>query len=160
MSNLTRTIEKYIHELFESEGDESIVSLRRKELAEFFGCVPSQINYVLRSRFTPERGFLVESQRGGHGYIRILRISCEEPEERLKHVEDIVGDSISEQDCRRLLQSLQERGLITVRERLLIEVALRHADEMGRSDFDLSQHKRSVIQAEMLKRMLRGLMLA
>ena len=122
--------------------------------------MPSQINYVLRSRFTPERGFLVESQRGGHGYIRILRISCEEPEERLKHVEDIVGDSISEQDCRRLLQSLQERGLITVRERLLIEVALRHADEMGRSDFDLSQHKRSVIQAEMLKRMLRGLMLA
>ena len=160
MSNLTRTIEKYIHELFESEGDESIVSLRRKELAETFGCVPSQINYVLRSRFTPERGFLVESQRGGHGYIRILRISCEEPEERLKHVEDIVGDSISEQDCRRLLQSLQERGLITVRERLLIEVALRHANEMGRSDFDLSQHKRSVIQAEMLKRMLRGLMLA
>ena len=71
-----------------------------------------------------------------------------------------MGDSISEQDCRRLLQSLQERGLITVRERLLIEVALRHADEMGRSDFDLSQHKRSVIQAEMLKRMLRGLMLA
>ena len=55
MSNLTRTIEKYIHELFESEGDESIVSLRRKELAETFGCVPSQINYVLRSRFTPER---------------------------------------------------------------------------------------------------------
>ena len=159
MPNLTLAIEKYIQELFETETEPS-VSLRRKELAEFFGCVPSQINYVLRSRFTPERGFLVESQRGGHGYIRILRISCEEPEERLKHVEDIVGDSISEQDCRRLLQSLQERGLITVRERLLIEVALRHADEMGRSDFDLSPHKRSVIQAEMLKRMLRGLMLA
>ncbi|WP_298778395.1 CtsR family transcriptional regulator [uncultured Fretibacterium sp.] len=159
MPNLTLAIEKYIQELLETETEPS-VSLRRKELAEFFGCVPSQINYVLRSRFTPERGFLVESQRGGHGYIRILRISCEEPEERLKHVEDIVGDSISEQDCRRLLQSLQERGLITVRERLLIEVALRHADEMGRSDFDLSQHKRSVIQAEMLKRMLRGLMLA
>ena len=159
MPNLTLAIEKYIQELLETETEPS-VSLRRKELAEFFGCVPSQINYVLRSRFTPERGFLVESQRGGHGYIRILRISCEEPEERLKHVEDIVGNSISEQDCRRLLQSLQERGLITVRERLLIEVALRHADEMGRSDFDLSQHKRSVIQAEMLKRMLRGLMLA
>lgn len=156
---MTLAIEKYIQELLETETEPS-VSLRRKELAEFFGCVPSQINYVLRSRFTPERGFLVESQRGGHGYIRILRISCEEPEERLKHVEDIVGDSISEQDCRRLLQSLQERGLITVRERLLIEVALRHADEMGRSDFDLSPHKRSVIQAEMLKRMLRGLMLA
>ena len=79
LSNLTRTIEKYIHELFESEGDESIVSLRRKELAETFGCVPSQINYVLRSRFTPERGFLVESQRGGHGYIRILRVAFGAP---------------------------------------------------------------------------------
>ena len=159
MPNLTRAIEKYITDLLQAE-EEDAVSLRRKELAEFFGCVPSQINYVLRSRFTPERGFLVESQRGGHGYIRILRISCEEPEERLNHIEDIVGDAISEQDCRRLLRSLQERGFITARERLLIEVALRHTDEMGRSDFDLSPHKRSVIQAEMLKRMLRGLMLS
>ena len=158
--NLTHAIEKYIHDLFESEVEDSAVSLRRKELAEFFGCVPSQINYVLRSRFTPERGFLVESRRGGHGYIRILRISCEEPEERLSHIEDIVGESISDQECRRLLRALQERGLLTVRERLLIEVALRHSDEMGRNDFDLSQHKRNVIQAEMLKRMLRGLMLA
>ena len=159
MPNLTRAIEKYIHDLLES-GEEDTVELRRKELAKLFECVPSQINYVLRSRFTPERGFLVESQRGGHGYIRVLRISCEEPEDRLNHIEDIVGDSIGEQDCRRLLRSLQERGLLTARERLLIEVALRHADEMGRSDFDLSQHKRNVIQAEMLKRMLRGLMLA
>ena len=94
MPNLTRAIEKYIHDLLESEEAPS-VSLRRKELAASFGCVPSQINYVLRSRFTPERGFLVESQRGGHGYIRILRIAFEEPEEKLNHIEDIVGDSIS-----------------------------------------------------------------
>ena len=159
MSSLTLAIEKHIHELLQAE-EEDFVSLRRKELAEFFGCVPSQINYVLRSRFTPERGFLVESQRGGHGYIRILRITCEGPEERLSHIEDIVGDSITEQESHRLLQTLQERGLVTARERLLIEVALRHADEMGRNDFDLSRHKRNVIQAEMLKRMLRGLMLA
>ena len=160
MSSLTRTIEKYINELFEAEGDESSVSLRRKELAETFGCVPSQINYVLRSRFTPERGYLVESQRGGHGYIRILRISCEDPEDRLNHIDDIVGDFISEQDRRKLLATLQERGLINARERLIIEVALRHADEMGRSEYDLSPHKRSAIQADILKRMLRGLMLA
>ena len=160
MSNLTRTIEKYIHELFGAEGDESIVSLRRKELAETFGCVPSQINYVLRSRFTPERGFLVESQRGGHGYIRILRISCEDPEERLHHIDDIVGETITEQECRKLLPALQERGLLTARERLIIEVALRHAEELGRSEFNLSPHKRNLIQADMLKKMLRGLMLA
>ena len=89
--------------------DESIVSLRRKELAETFGCMPSQINYVLRSRFTPERGFLVESQRGGHGYIRILRIACEVPEDRLSHIDAIVGDAISKQKSRKLLLALQER---------------------------------------------------
>lgn len=160
MSNLTRVIEQYINELFDAESEESAVSLRRKELAASFGCVPSQINYVLRSRFTPERGYLVESQRGGHGYIRIVRLSYEDPEERLHHVDEIVGDSISEQDCRKLLVTLQERGLINARERLIIEVALRHTDEMGRSEFDLSPYKRNVIQADMLKRMLRGLMLA
>ena len=113
-----------------------------------------------RSRFTPERGFLVESQRGGHGYIRILRISCEEPEDRLTHIDEIVGDSINEQESRKLLLALQERGLLSARERLVIEVALRHAEELGRSEFDLSPHKRGVIQADMLKKMLRGLMLA
>lgn len=160
MSNLTRVIEKYINELFDEERQEQSISLRRKELAATFGCVPSQINYVLRSRFTPERGYLVESQRGGHGYIRIVRLSYEDPEDRLNHIDDIVGESISEQDCRKLLVALQERGLINARERLIIEVALRHTDELGRSEFDLSPHKRNVIQAEMLRRFLRSLTLA
>ena len=158
-NNLTRAIEKHIQDLLQS-GREDKVELRRKELAESFGCVPSQINYVLRSRFTPERGFLVESQRGGHGYIRILRIAFETPEERLSHLDDLIGDAVTEQECHRLLRIFQERKLITTRERLLIEVALRHAEEMGRNEFDLSQHKRNTIQAEMLKRMLRGLILA
>jgi transcriptional regulator CtsR len=160
MPNLTRVIEQYINELFDSGSEESSVSVRRKELAESFGCVPSQINYVLRSRFTPEKGYLVESQRGGHGYIRIMRLSYENPEDRVNHVNEIVGDSLSEQDCKRLLVSLQERGLINARERLIIEVALRHTDDIGRSEFDLSPYKRSVIQAEMLKRILRSLVLA
>lgn len=159
-SNLTRVIEQYINELFDSESAESSISLRRKELAASFGCVPSQINYVLRSRFTPERGYLVESQRGGHGYIRIVRLSYDDPEDRLTHVDEIVGDSISEQDCKKLLVALQERGLINARERLIIEVALRHMEELGRSEFDLSPYKRNVIQADMLKRVLRSLVLA
>ena len=160
MSNLTRVIEQYINELFDAEERESGVSLRRKDLAESFGCVPSQINYVLRSRFTPEKGYLIESQRGGHGYIRIVRLSYDTPEERIAHIEEIVGNALSEQDCKRLLPGLQERGLINARERLIIEVALRHADELGRSEFDLSPYKRGVIQADMLKRILRSLALA
>jgi transcriptional regulator CtsR len=159
MSSLTRDIEQYISELFGTE-EESVVSLRRKELAEYFGCVPSQINYVLRSRFTPERGYLIESQRGGHGYIRIVRLSYEDPEDRLSHINKIVGETLSAPECKKLLTTLQERGLINVRERLIIEVALRHIDELGRSEFDLSSYKREFLQAEMLKRILRSLMLA
>jgi transcriptional regulator CtsR len=159
MSSLTREIERYINELFGAD-EESVVSLRRKELAESFGCVPSQINYVLRSRFTPEKGYLIESQRGGHGYIRIVRLSYEDPEERLNHVNQIVGETLSEPERKKLLTGLQERGLINARERLIIEVALRHIDELGRSEFDLSSYKREFLQAEMLKRILRSLMLA
>lgn len=159
MASLTRTIEQYINDLFD-EVEEHSVSLRRKELAEIFGCVPSQINYVLRSRFTPERGYLVESQRGGHGYIKILRITYNLPEEKISHIEDIVGETISEQEAKRLLATLQERGILEPRERLLIEVALRHAEELGSSEFDISPYKRSFIQAELLKRMLRSLVLS
>ena len=160
MTNLTNVIEQYINELLDAESKEARISLRRKELAESFGCVPSQINYVLRSRFTPEKGYLVESQRGGHGYIRIVRLSYENPASRLSHIDEIVGESLSEQSCKKLLGALQERGLINARERLIIEVALRSADELGRTEFDLPPYKRSVIQADLLKRILRGLALA
>jgi transcriptional regulator CtsR len=160
MPNLTRVIEKHINELFDDGSEESSVSLRRKELAESFGCVPSQINYVLHKCFTPERGYLVESQRGEHGYIRIMRLSYEKPEDKIKHMEEIVGDSLSERDCKKLLANLQGRGLINARERLIIEVALRYVDDLGRSEFDLSPYKRSAIQADMVKRMLRGMTLA
>ncbi|MDR2174764.1 MAG: CtsR family transcriptional regulator [Synergistaceae bacterium] len=159
MPSLTREIERYINELFGAD-EESVVSVRRKELAESFGCVPSQINYVLRSRFTPEKGYLIESQRGGHGYIRIVRLSYENPEERLAHINKIVGERLTAPVCKKLLTSLQERGLINARERLIIEVVLRYAEELGRSEFDLSSYKRELIQAEMLKRILRSLMLA
>ncbi|MBR0069488.1 MAG: CtsR family transcriptional regulator, partial [Synergistaceae bacterium] len=113
--NLTHNIEQYILELLEEE-DENVISLRRKELAERFACVPSQINYVLRSRFSPEQGYLIESRRGEHGYIRILRISCESPEEKAEHIDDIIGDAISFKEARRLLEFLQEREFITGRE--------------------------------------------
>jgi transcriptional regulator CtsR len=160
LTNLTSVIEQYINELLDAESKEAMISLRRKELAESFGCVPRQINYVLRSRFTPEKGYLVESQRGGHGYIRIVRLSYESPENRLEHIEEIVGESLSEQECKKLLVVLQGRGLINARERLIIEVALRRTDDLGRTEFDLSPYKRNVIQADMLKRILRSLALA
>jgi len=79
---------------------------------------------------------------------------------KINHIEEIVGDAITDQEAKRLLTSLQERGMIDSRERILIEVALRHADELGSTEFDVSPYKRNAIQAELLKRMLRSLALA
>lgn len=160
MASLTEIIESYINELFTEEEDKDYVSLRRKELAEFFGCVPSQINYVLRSRFTPERGYLVESQRGGHGYIRILKVGYDMPQDKIDHIEALIGDSIDEQEAKNLLAAFQERGIITSRERLLTEVSMRFTGELGSSMFNVSPYKRNVLQAELLKRILRSLVLS
>lgn len=155
--NLTHNIEQYILELLEDE-EANVISLRRKELAERFECVPSQINYVLRSRFSPEQGYLIESRRGEHGYIRILRVSYESPEEKADHIDEIIGNVVSFQDAHRILAALQEREFITERERLLIEIAMRHNEEnftRGRKNVQL---QRNIMNAEIMKRMLKGIM--
>lgn len=157
-SSLTRLIEEYISELIE-ENEEGAVSLRRKDLAERFGCVPSQINYVLRSRFSPENGFLVESQRGGHGYIRVAQLTFRNCDEEITHLEDLIGGALSEQESRRLLVNLQNRDIITPRERLLIEVSLRNQDEVCRTLFDVSQYRRDIMRAEFLRKLLTSLAL-
>lgn len=156
--SITKEIENYIAHLL-SGSEKQEVSLRRKDLAEHFGCVPSQINYVLRSRFAPENGFLVESQRGGHGYIRVMRLTFKDCDEAVNHIAEIVGASITEQESRRLLVNFQNRDLITPKERLLIEVALRSQEDQGRTIYDLSPYRRDIMRAELLTKMLTSLAL-
>ncbi|MBQ3645557.1 MAG: CtsR family transcriptional regulator [Synergistaceae bacterium] len=140
--NLSQVIEQYILDLFNLE-QENFITMRRKELAEHFECVPSQINYVLRSRFSPAQGYLIESRRGEYGYIRIKKITCESPEEKISHIEDLIGEKISMNNAAKLLQSLQERDFITARERLLIEISLKESNN----------------PAKLLQKILSGLML-
>jgi len=156
--SITKTIEAYFDQLLE-ETTEGTILLSRKEVAARFGCVPSQINYVLRSRFAPENGFLIESQRGGHGFIKIIRLSFDDIEEKLSHITSLIGNAMSEQEVRKLLVNLQNRELITVRERLIIEVSLRHQDEHCRTLFDVSPYKRDIMRAELLKKLITSLTL-
>lgn len=155
MQNLSQDIEQYIISRLDDE-PVNYVSLRRKDLAEFFGCVPSQINYVLRSRFSPEHGYIIESRRGEHGYIKIVKISCVTPQEKAEHIEDIIGVTISMNEARRLLEHLEDRGFITQREQLLIEIALQHAKDFWE---DEPPYRYKQLLANLLKRMLKGLML-
>jgi transcriptional regulator CtsR len=157
-SSLTKIIEDYIGQLLE-ENEEGEISLRRKDLAERFGCVPSQINYVLRSRFAPENGFLVESQRGGHGYIKVVQLTFKSCDEKVGHIADLVGSAITEQEARKLLVNLQNREVLSPRERLIIEVALRNQEENGRTLFDISPYRRDLMRAELLRKLLTSLVM-
>ena len=95
------------------------VEFRRNTLAQNLGCVPSQINYVISARFTPERGYIVESRRGGGGFIRIAKVNCN-GETLLMHVVNSVGDSIDEATCRAHLANLVYRELLSKRDAKLI----------------------------------------
>ena len=95
------------------------VEIRRNTLAQSLGCVPSQINYVISSRFTPEKGFLVESKRGGGGCIKITRIPYS-GNSLLMHVVAGVGDAMTQKECHTNIVNLIYRGLLTQEQGKLI----------------------------------------
>ena len=88
--------------ILEMLGSSGTIEIQRNELAQTIGCVPSQINYVIASRFTPEQGYIVESRRGGGGYIRIRRAAME-PDQKVMHAVNAVGDKLDERTARCLL---------------------------------------------------------
>lgn len=108
---LSDMIEDFIKELWGKE--ESQVELKRNELAEYFRCAPSQINYVLSTRFTPDHGYAIESFRGGGGFIRIIRLKEEDSSHLSYLVNERIGESISAQEARLLCLQLARQGRIT-----------------------------------------------
>ncbi len=108
MSDLiTREIIKMLN-----ESEENIAEIQRNEFAGLIGCAPSQINYVLSSRFTPEHGYIIESRRGGGGYIRIKRVILNSSS-ALMHVINSIGDTIDSMTTRIVIENCLEAGLIT-----------------------------------------------
>ncbi len=131
---LTDEIAKMIESMLEAGG--GTLDLQRNEMAGRLGCVPSQISYVITSRFTPERGYLIESRRGGGGHIRIIRKQMDR-NEYLMHFFHAVGDAISESEAKAYLQNLADNGFVTKREcgiirNALSESALQNVTPAGR----------------------------
>ena len=122
MMRLSDSIEQFIKELLNQESTE--VELKRNELAEYFGCAPSQINYVLATRFSPDHGYLTESRRGGGGYIRIVRVVQSGSQRLMYLVNDRIGDSLSEEECLRLISQLKEQMIVTADEAALMASAV------------------------------------
>lgn len=113
-------IEQFLLEMLDAESD---VTLKRNELASQFSCAPSQINYVIDTRFTGQRGYIVESRRGGGGFIRIRRVEVSD-NGYLMHVVNSIGNSISFASIHAMLSNMLQADIITRRELDLMESVL------------------------------------
>ncbi len=101
----------FLQDCLDETGD-GVLEVQRGELAQRFNCVPSQINYVMSTRFSPERGYIVESRRGGNGYIRITRVRVDR-ETLLMHVINSLGDQVDLPSARAILGNLSESGALS-----------------------------------------------
>ena len=145
---LSDSIEQFIKTMLAQ--DEQEVELKRNELAEYFGCAPSQINYVLATRFTPDHGYIIESRRGGGGYIRIFRMQQDTGKQLVYLLNERIGDSISVLSANHLIQQLQEREIVTPDEAALMTVAV-SAQSLS---LPLPEGLKDALRAKILKSML------
>jgi transcriptional regulator CtsR len=123
MSNLANVMEDYLKKLLTLSAY-GYIEIKRKELATKFSCVPSQVNYVLETRFTMEKGFLVESRRGGKGFVSIKKLNF--PAQKLLSIlmPEIQGGRINSEKAKMLLQKIYEEKYISFRELKLMETVL------------------------------------
>ena len=145
---LSDAIEQFIKTMLTQEAQE--VELKRNELAEYFNCAPSQINYVLATRFTPDHGYIIESRRGGGGYIRIFRMEQDTSEQLLHLFNERVGDTIDSLAASHLVQQLCERELVTPGEAAMMNAAL----SPQALSLPLSSEMKDALRARILKTML------
>ncbi len=111
--NISDIIEQYLKSIL---SDSEHVEIRRSEIANLFDVVPSQINYVIKTRFTIQNGYLVESKRGGGGYIRIERVNLLDDVGVLNTLISVIGDEINEHDAVSIIQTLYDEDVISRRE--------------------------------------------
>ena len=112
MNNMTDILEQYIMNLF-NEATEDHIIIKRSNVAQKFDCVPSQLNYVIKTRFTPEHGFIIESKRGGGGFIRITKITLHKNKDYIDYLIETIDKEILEVDeAMRIAKILLEKEYI------------------------------------------------
>lgn len=140
-------IAKFILDAIDGNSD-GFAELQRSALAEMFSCVPSQINYVISTRFSPERGYIVESRRGGGGYIRITRVRSS-PRELVMHTVNAVGGKLDAATAAAFVSNIYEAGIIDKKTAKLILAAV--SDNALRP---IAPSDRDIVRASIFKQML------
>ena len=123
MARISDTIADFIYSLIDETEDNQAI-IQRNELADKFNCAPSQINYVLTTRFTCEKGYVIESRRGGGGYIIVKRIYHINSQQKITILNEAIGLSITYQGAVSIAEHLLELNMITMREYEIIKVAV------------------------------------
>ncbi|HZJ82884.1 MAG TPA: CtsR family transcriptional regulator [Clostridia bacterium] len=146
MARLSDIIEDFIKALMEqSEGE---LEFQRNELAEYFECAPSQINYVLATRFSLDRGYHIESQRGGGGFMRIIQLDLDEDDYLLYLINDRIGNTISQKAGEDIVTNLVNKGIVNSREASIMTAGLK--DKV----IAIPSNLKGVVRANILKAML------
>ncbi|HHW37481.1 MAG TPA: CtsR family transcriptional regulator [Bacillales bacterium] len=147
MRNISDIIEQYLKKVLRIS-EENVVEIKRNEIAEKFQCVPSQINYVINTRFTIEKGYMVESKRGGGGYIRIIKVETDDHAELIDQMIELIPNRISQSTSEVLIERLLEEQVISQRESKLIISAI------DRSVLLIELPSRDELRSNILKSML------
>ena len=139
-------VAQYITQMLDEQNGSA--EIQRNELAGNLGCVPSQINYVITSRFTPEQGYIVESRRGGGGYIRISRVKMDRGT-AMMHIINSVGSTLDKATAEAMLNNMLQRDMIELQSSKIIAAAL-----SDRTLSQVEQDKRDTVRADLFKNML------
>ena len=147
---LADTIAKLIEEMLNDAGGS--LEIQRNEMANRLGCVPSQISYVITSRFTPEKGYIIESRRGGGGCIRIVKKQMQK-DEYLMHFFYAIGNEISEREVLAYLNNLLGNEIIGKKSYALIAAATSNS-----ALSDIMPGARDIVRAKIFKHTILALM--
>ncbi|RSK25516.1 CtsR family transcriptional regulator [Bacillus sp. HMF5848] len=147
MRNISDIIEQYLKHVLE-KSDRELVEIKRSEIADKFQCVPSQINYVINTRFTIERGYLVESKRGGGGYIRITKVQTHSDSHLIDHLLSLISHRVSQVAAEDVIYRLVTEDVISRGEaKIMLSV-------IDRSILHIDLPERDELRARLLKAML------
>ena len=146
--NMSDLIENYLKNVLHKN---ETVEIRRSEIADQFNCVPPQINYVINTRFTIQQGYVVESKRGGGGYIRIMKVNLVDEMDILNALSDLVPEELSAREGNHLLQNLYENELITKREAQMMSLM------MEKDTFPSNVKNAAEIRSNMMKKLIDNL---
>jgi len=151
MRNISDVIEDYLKKILE-QSKNGYIEIQRNELADKFQCVPSQINYVIKTRFTVEKGYVVESKRGGGGYIRIRKVRVVDEQRFLQTLMRLIDQDISQGAAENIIDRLLEMDVITEREGRMMKAVIQ------RSVLPFEVGVRDRLRAKLLKSMIVALM--